>query len=82
MDAEDDTHPGVRGEEHHAGGRADAAGGVGHVSRGVAGSPGTATATAARLMVEHHIRHLPVVADHKVVGRILARDLRVLEASA
>jgi len=45
-------------------------------------SPGTDTATAARLMVEHDIRHLPVVADQKVIGMISARDLLVLEASA
>jgi CBS domain-containing protein len=45
-------------------------------------SPGTDTTTAARLMVEHDIRHLPVVADQKVVGMISARDLLVLETSA
>jgi len=45
-------------------------------------SPWTDTTTAARLMVEHDIRHLPVVADQKVVGMISARDLLVLEASA
>jgi len=44
-------------------------------------SPGTDTTAAARLMVEHDIRHLPVVADRKVVGMISARDLLVLEAS-
>ena len=47
----------------------------------VVASPGTDTTAAARLMVEHDIRHLPVVAGRKVVGMISARDLLVLEAS-
>jgi CBS domain-containing protein len=47
----------------------------------VVASPGTDTIAAARLMVEHDIRHLPVVSDRKVVGMVSARDLLVLDAS-
>lgn len=35
---------------------------------------------AARLMVRHDIRHLPVVAQGMLVGMVSARDLLILEA--
>jgi uncharacterized membrane protein len=37
-------------------------------------SPNTDTADAAQLMAEHHIRHLPVVDNGKLVGIISIRD--------
>jgi CBS domain-containing protein len=46
----------------------------------VAVAPDTDSATAARLMVEHEIRHLPVTVGERVVGMVSARDLLLVEA--
>jgi acetoin utilization protein AcuB len=35
--------------------------------------------TAHRIMREHHIRHLPVLADGKLVGVVTEGDLRLIE---
>lgn len=39
-------------------------------------------ATAHRFMREHHIRHLPVLADGALVGIVSLRDLNFIEAIA
>lgn len=36
-------------------------------------------ATSARLMHEHHIRHLPVLSGGRVVGMITERDIALVE---
>lgn len=41
--------------------------------------PTATMAEAHRLMRAHAIRHLPVVADHRVVGIVTMRDLHLLE---
>ena len=38
--------------------------------------PGISVKTAAAMMAENRIRHLPVVNDHKVIGIVSDRDLR------
>lgn len=35
---------------------------------------------ASGLMREHHIRHLPVISGHKLVGMITERDITLLES--
>lgn len=46
----------------------------------VVATPELDVQAAARLMVRHDIRHLPVVSHGMVVGMISARDLLVVEA--
>jgi CBS domain-containing protein len=41
----------------------------------------TDTTEAARLMVQHDIRHLPVVVGRQLVGMVSARDLLVLDTT-
>ena len=43
-------------------------------------TPDESTEVVAMRMLEHGIRHLPVVDDHRVLGVISARDLLMLEA--
>jgi len=45
----------------------------------IVAAPGDDTATAARLMVQHDVRHLPIVQGARVVGIVSARDLLVLQ---
>jgi CBS domain-containing protein len=45
----------------------------------IVAAPGDDTATAARLMVQHDVRHLPVLTGHVLVGIVSARDLLVLQ---
>ena len=45
----------------------------------IVAAPGDDTATAARLMVQHDVRHLPIVQGSRVVGIVSARDLLVLQ---
>ena len=47
----------------------------------VVAEPTTDAATAARLMVQHDIRHLPIVVGRRLVGMVSARDLLLVEAS-
>ena len=69
--------------------RAMADGAPPHVSRvaaymspnPVAASPDTDVVAAVRMMVEHDVRHLPVVAAGQLKGMVSARDLLVVEAS-
>jgi CBS domain-containing protein len=42
--------------------------------------PDADSSTAARLMVQHEIRHLPVTRDGRPVGMLSARDLLLVEA--
>lgn len=42
----------------------------------VTASPDTTLAQAQRLMRDHHIRHLPVVSNRRLVGLVTDRDLR------
>jgi CBS domain-containing protein len=42
--------------------------------------PDTDCAAAARLMVQHEVRHLPVTRDGRPVGMLSARDLLLVEA--
>jgi CBS domain-containing protein len=42
----------------------------------------TDTTEAARLMVRHDIRHLPVVVGRRLVGMVSARDLLVLDTTS
>lgn len=42
---------------------------------------GETLARAYEVMREHHLRHLPVVADGKLVGVLSERDLDVIEAA-
>ena len=44
----------------------------------IVASPGDDTTMAARMMVEHDVRHLPVVVGARVIGIVSARDLLVL----
>ena len=46
----------------------------------VVASPETDVVAASRMMVEHDIRHLPVVADGRLLGMVSARDLLIVEA--
>jgi len=46
----------------------------------VVAAPDTDLVEAGRLMVQHDVRHLPVVAAGQLVGMISARDLLVAEA--
>jgi CBS domain-containing protein len=70
--------------------RAMADGAPPHVSRvaaymssdPVVASLDTDVVTAIRMMVEHDVRHLPVVAAGQLKGMVSARDLLVVEASA
>ena len=45
----------------------------------IVAAPGDDTTAAARLMVEHDVRHLPVMAGSRLVGILSARDLLVLQ---
>lgn len=45
----------------------------------VVAAPEDDSVTAVRLMVEHDVRHLPIVRGHRLVGMVSARDLLVLE---
>lgn len=45
-------------------------------------TPSTAVTTALRLMYIQHIRHLPVVADGRLVGIVSDRDVRPAARSA
>jgi CBS domain-containing protein len=42
--------------------------------------PDTDCAAAARLMVQHEVRHLPVTLNGRPVGMLSARDLLLVEA--
>jgi CBS domain-containing protein len=43
-------------------------------------SPGTDVVAASRMMVEHDVRHLPVVEAGQLKGMVSARDLLIVEA--
>lgn len=43
-------------------------------------TPDEAADAVAMRMLEHGVRHLPVVDDHRLLGMISARDLLMLEA--
>lgn len=43
-------------------------------------SPNDEASVVAMRMLEHGIRHLPVVDDHRLLGMMSARDLLMLEA--
>lgn len=43
-------------------------------------SPDTDVIAASRMMVEHDVRHLPVVAAGQLKGMVSARDLLIVEA--
>jgi CBS domain-containing protein len=45
-------------------------------------SPEESSGEVAMQMLEHGVRHVPVVVDGKVVGMVSARDLLMLEAMA
>ncbi len=70
--------------------RAMADGAAPHVTRvgtymsapAVVASPEADIAAALHLMVEHDVRHLPVVAAGQLKGMVSARDLLVVEAGA
>ena len=70
--------------------RAMADGAAPHVTRvgtymsapAVVSSPEADIAAALHLMVEHDVRHLPVVAAGQLKGMVSARDLLVVEAGA
>lgn len=47
----------------------------------VVAGPEVDITTAAQMMVEHDVRHLPVVSGSKLLGMVSARDLLVLQAS-
>jgi len=42
-------------------------------------SPAAKMSEAHRVMRQHHIRHLPVIADGKLVGIVSERDLHLIE---
>jgi CBS domain-containing protein len=46
----------------------------------VVAKPETDVIAAARLMVQHDVRHLPVVVAGRLVGMVSARDLLIVEA--
>ena len=49
-------------------------------SRPIVATPDTDVAAAGRLMVEHDVRHLPVVTGGELAGMVSARDLLAAEA--
>lgn len=49
-------------------------------SRLLVAEPGEDCQEVAARMVEHGIRHLPVVEDGRLIGMVSARDLLILEA--
>ena len=48
----------------------------------VVASPDTDVVTASRLMVQHDVRHLPVMTAGQLTGMVSARDLLIVEAWA